>query len=205
MEETRKKAEYRSSIRSKTLIKRALLELMQEKAFESISVSDIVRKADINRGTFYAHFKSPHDVLFKIQDDMFSELTTLLNRYTPDEVMRDPQPIFRQISEFLISDIAYYRMLFKVAGIHEYLSNNKDKIFSYFMSSSLLSQISDKGMRKNLIALIDFWLCGIFDVYYDSVLEKIPLRLDEVPSFCSRVVSLSSKGSLEFLEVFSRP
>ena len=178
---------------------------MQEKSFDSISVSDIVRKADINRGTFYAHFKNPHDVLLKIQEDMFSELTTLLNKYTPYDVMINPIPIFNQVSEFLLSDIAYYRMLFKVAGIHEYLSNNKDKIFSYFMSSNLLSQISDKGMRKNLIALIDFWLCGIFDVYYDSVLEKIPLRLDEVPSFCSRVVSLSSKGSLEFLEVFSRP
>ena len=199
------RAEYRSALRSRTLIRNALLALMRDKSFDKITITEVARKANVNRGTFYAHFKSPHDVLFKIQDDMFSELTTLLNRYTPDEVMRDPQPIFRQISEFLISDIAYYRMLFKVAGIHEYLSNNKDKIFSYFMSSNLLSQISDKGMRKNLIALIDFWLCGIFDVYYDSVLEKIPLRLDEVPSFCSRVVSLSSKGSLEFLEVFSRP
>ena len=114
MDEVRKKVEYRSSLRSKALIKRALLELMQEKAFEKISVSDIVRKADINRGTFYAHFRDPHDVLLKIQDDMFSELTTVLNEYTPDDVMLDPVPVFKQVSEFLISDIAYYRMLFKV-------------------------------------------------------------------------------------------
>ena len=136
-------------------------------------------------------------------------LDTQFNLSLPDKSKTIIERLFEYlidcIDEKCISDIAYYRMLFKVAGIHEYLSNNKDKIFSYFMSSNLLSQISDKGMRKNLIALIDFWLCGIFDVYYDSVLEKIPLRLDEVPSFCSRVVSLSSKGSLEFLEVFSRP
>ena len=201
MEEGKKKVEYRSSLRSKSLIKRALLELMQEKSFDSISVSDIVRKADINRGTFYAHFKNPHDVLLKIQEDMFSELTTLLNKYTPYDVMINPIPIFNQVSEFLLSDIAYYRMLFKVAGVHEYLSENKKRIINYFLSSDLIDNLDDKTARREFIALVDFWVSGVFDVYYDAVLEKIPLRLDEVPSFCAKVVSLSSDGALGFLKV----
>lgn len=201
MEEGKKKVEYRSSLRSKSLIKRALLELMQEKSFDSISVSDIVRKADINRGTFYAHFKNPHDVLLKIQEDMFSELTTLLNNYTPYDVMINPIPIFNQVSEFLLSDIAYYRMLFKVAGVHEYLSENKKRIINYFLSSDLIENLDDKTARREFIALVDFWVSGVFDVYYDAVLEKIPLRLDEVPSFCAKVVSLSSDGALGFLKV----
>ena len=53
MDNSKKKAEYRNSIRSKTLIRNALLSLMQEKEFEKITVTDIVSKADINRGTFY--------------------------------------------------------------------------------------------------------------------------------------------------------
>ena len=51
-EPKRLKAEYRSSIRSKTMIKEALLELMIEKPFDKIAITDIVKKADINRGTF---------------------------------------------------------------------------------------------------------------------------------------------------------
>ena len=51
-EPKRLKAEYRSSIRSKTMIKEALLELMIEKPFDKITITDIVKKADINRGTF---------------------------------------------------------------------------------------------------------------------------------------------------------
>ena len=201
MEEGKKKVEYRSSLRSKALIKRALLELMQEKSFDKISVSDIVRKADINRGTFYAHFKNPHDVLLRIQDDMFSELTTLLNKYSPDEIMADPMLIFRQVSEFLISDIAYYRMLFRVAGVYEYLSDNKSRIFNYFLASDVVKYLEDKDAKREFIGLLDFWVCGIFNIYYDAVLEKIPLRLDEVPSFCAKVVSLSSSGSMDFLKM----
>ena len=74
MEEKRKKAEYRSSIRSKTLIRSALVSLMQEKPFEKITITDIVRKADINRGTFYAHFKDSREVLERIRADALHEM-----------------------------------------------------------------------------------------------------------------------------------
>lgn len=201
MEEGKKKVEYRSSLRSKALIKRALLELMQEKSFDKISVSDIVRKADINRGTFYAHFKNPHDVLLRIQDDMFSELTAVLNKYSPDEVMADPVPVFKQVSEFLLSDIAYYRMLFRIAGVHEYLLDNKNRIFNYFLGSDIIRNLDDKDFKREFIALLDFWVSGVFNIYYDAVLERIPLHLDEVPSFCAKVVSLSSNGTMEFINV----
>ena len=201
MEEGKKKVEYRSSLRSKALIKRALLELMQEKSFDKISVSDIVRKAEINRGTFYAHFKNPHDVLLRIQDDMFSELTAVLNKYSPDEVMADPVPVFKQVSEFLLSDIAYYRMLFRIAGVHEYLLDNKNRIFNYFLGSDIIKNLDDKDFKREFIALLDFWVSGVFNRSYDAVLERIPLRLDEVPSFCAKVVSLSSNGTMEFINV----
>ena len=45
------KKEYRSAIRSRRLIRAALLELLQEKKFEKITVTDIVKRADINRST----------------------------------------------------------------------------------------------------------------------------------------------------------
>ena len=53
------KAEYRSSIRSKVLIKNALLSLMREKSFDKITVTDIVDRADINRFvTFVAAYRA---------------------------------------------------------------------------------------------------------------------------------------------------
>lgn len=202
MAEGRKKVEYRSSLRSKALIKRALLELMQEKSFDKISVSDIVRKADINRGTFYAHFKGPQDVLLKMQEDMFSELTAFLTIYTPDDVMMDPMPVFKKVSEFLLADISYYRMLFRITGVPAYLSENKGRLFNYFLSGEYTKQL-DENAKREFTALLDFWISGIFNVYYDAVLEKIPLRLDEVPAFCAKMVTLSSKEAFEFMKILS--
>lgn len=44
------KAEYRSAIRSRKLIKTAFMELAAEKEISKITVKDIADRADINRG-----------------------------------------------------------------------------------------------------------------------------------------------------------
>jgi len=47
----------RRAVRSKRLIIEAWRDLLLEKEYKNISVSDIVKKADIGRATFYAHFE----------------------------------------------------------------------------------------------------------------------------------------------------
>lgn len=61
------KAEYKSAIRSRRMIQRALVELLQEKELDKITVTDIVTRADINRGTFYAHYADISGVLDSIR------------------------------------------------------------------------------------------------------------------------------------------
>ena len=57
----------------------ALLELMKEKTFEEIKVSDICNLALVNRSTFYAHFDDKYDLLANCLDDLKQNLFSLLN------------------------------------------------------------------------------------------------------------------------------
>ena len=41
----------------------ALLDLMKEKTFEEIKISDVCSKALINRSTFYAHYNDKYELL----------------------------------------------------------------------------------------------------------------------------------------------
>ena len=54
--------------RSKKLLRQALTRLMQQKAFACITVTDVVREADLNRGTFYAHYRDVSDLRELISD-----------------------------------------------------------------------------------------------------------------------------------------
>ena len=46
-------------------------ELMQEKPFEKISVADICQKCEMNRQSFYYHFKDKYDLVNWIFDNEF--------------------------------------------------------------------------------------------------------------------------------------
>jgi AcrR family transcriptional regulator len=52
--------------RTKKRIKDALIQLLQEKSYEQITIQDIADKAMINRNTFYLHYLDKADLLEKI-------------------------------------------------------------------------------------------------------------------------------------------
>jgi AcrR family transcriptional regulator len=57
--------------RTRELIQRSFMEIVDEKGFNSISVQDITARAGINRATFYAHYTDKYDLLDKAIGEMF--------------------------------------------------------------------------------------------------------------------------------------
>lgn len=53
----------RSVRRTKRLLKASLIDLLQTKGITKISVSELAQAADINRGTFYLHYRDIYDLL----------------------------------------------------------------------------------------------------------------------------------------------
>ena len=64
--------------RTKKLLRQALTRLMQQKDFQSITVTDVVREADINRGTFYAHYRDVYDLRDKIETGMIEDFRGMI-------------------------------------------------------------------------------------------------------------------------------
>ncbi|CAI6079777.1 TetR/AcrR family transcriptional regulator [Cohnella sp. JJ-181] len=53
----------RRARRTVGLLKQSFRELVEEKGFEAVTVRDIAERADVNRGTFYAHFPDKYGLL----------------------------------------------------------------------------------------------------------------------------------------------
>jgi AcrR family transcriptional regulator len=60
--------------RSQQLIRGALLALIREKGFETLTVQEIIDRANVGRATFYAHFDSKDDLLASGFDDLRASL-----------------------------------------------------------------------------------------------------------------------------------
>ena len=59
---------------SKTLLKNALVHLLQKKPLNKISVLEICETAQINRTTFYKYYGSQTDLLNEIESDFLAQL-----------------------------------------------------------------------------------------------------------------------------------
>ncbi|MGE8207300.1 TetR/AcrR family transcriptional regulator [Heyndrickxia sp. NPDC080065] len=71
-------------IRTKESIRDALVELMEEKGFEAITVKDITTRAKINRGTFYTHYQDKYDLMAKCQEEIMNGMADIVKNKFPD-------------------------------------------------------------------------------------------------------------------------
>ena len=75
----------RRTIYTRMVIKEALLALLSKREFTEITVADLCRKAEINRGTFYRHYNNTLTVAKELFDDALKETDTVVS------VIRDGQ------------------------------------------------------------------------------------------------------------------
>ncbi len=66
--------ENRRTRRTRQFLRDAFLSLLKEKRYEDISVQDIIKRADVARSTFYAHYVDKEDLLVGRQGVFASNL-----------------------------------------------------------------------------------------------------------------------------------
>ena len=54
--------------KTRKLLQDALIELVAEKSYESVSIREILERANVGRSTFYAHFQDKDQLLHSILD-----------------------------------------------------------------------------------------------------------------------------------------
>ncbi|WP_435159465.1 TetR/AcrR family transcriptional regulator [Amycolatopsis sacchari] len=73
------------SRRSRSALEAALLDLIAERDLNQISISDVTRRAGVNRSTFYEHYADVHDLAAAAGTDLFDELIDAAHVVVPQE------------------------------------------------------------------------------------------------------------------------
>jgi AcrR family transcriptional regulator len=65
--------------RTRQLLSNALLTLIEDRGYESLTVNDITEQANVGRATFYLHYQDKEQLLVESLEEMFSQLGALIN------------------------------------------------------------------------------------------------------------------------------
>ena len=124
---------------TRQLIRETLLELMEEKGFRRATVTEVCRRAELNRGTFYLHYLDLDDVLDDILTELVGQTTCALDHVLCPERQCTTYPFCDRIRS---SD--RYQVLFLDDSVTEKLLQKlsdscKEGYVTYLMSHSLLT------------------------------------------------------------------
>ena len=87
--------------RTKARLRQAMTQLLLEKDLSSITVRELTDLADVNRGTFYTHYKDIYDMLEQLENETFSELEELLDLHASEIMRRNIATVLQEIFRFV--------------------------------------------------------------------------------------------------------
>lgn len=144
------KSTYRNSIRSKQLIRDAVIKLMvKHQDLNSVTVTDIVKQANINRGTFYNHYNNVADVIYEMKDELVNNLDEALKKLDKNG-MDNISAFFDVVTDFLSENEEMYK------NIYPYVS----KEILYGMANMIMNQARVYLLQNPTISEMDLYILG---------------------------------------------
>lgn len=169
----------RRSQRTRHLLSAALVELIREKEYNTITVSDIIDRANVGRSTFYTHFRDKDD-LFVGELDRVIEL---LSQRIPNQ---EEMPFFPSLGLFrhVGEEYQLYKSLLWGPGI-DLLIKHMQKSLSKRIEQGLLESgkefkipipILANFIAGSFLTLLQWWLENKM-VYSPEEMDKIFKKL----------------------------
>jgi len=81
-------------------LRAGLTQLMKEKPIKDITVRELAQLVDINRCTFYLHYRDIYDMVAQVEQEVFSEFETLVEKHPPHEIQNKPLPMLLDLYTF---------------------------------------------------------------------------------------------------------
>lgn len=180
------KAIYRSAIRSKEMIRAAFIQLLQEKDYTKITVTDVIKIADINRSTFYAHYPDIRGVIEAIENEIIGQMMDILKEFEFTSFFENPAPILLRTSRMLEENEEFYRILIQSNGAAIFLEKLKTLFANYLISDST---IPDEIKTSNHFALrICYFSGGIVNMYQQWFSGNLEGSLNDISLEISKLI-----------------
>ena len=106
--------------KTKRQLRLALMQLMSEKNVKDISVRELAAIADINRGTFYIHYKDVYDLLSQLEEEMAQGLIKVCQAHNAEEYNGSTFPYLSDLYQFIAENADMCRVLLGTNGDKAY-------------------------------------------------------------------------------------
>ena len=141
---------------SQEKLEKAFIELLQSRDIKEITVSDLIKNADLNRSTFYANYIDIFDLADKTREKLENDFTNLFADYDYFNERSGALKMFQHIKDNQL----FYQTYFKLCYDDQHLVSTYDprRAEQEHISTNLKYHI--EFFRNGLNAIIKLWLAN---------------------------------------------
>ena len=154
-------------VRTKKSIISALIELLTEKEMSEITVTELTKRADINRKTFYLHYNCIEDIIADFGEDVITYTENVLRTHVEKNGRIDVEVLFVAINTAISENLEFFRMFVRSGAYHifiskkirsEYIKSLRATMVLYFKGGVLLSPYVMEFILSGVTAAYIRWL-----------------------------------------------
>lgn len=153
--------------RTKKLIKKGLAELSKTKNITKITVKELTDYIEINRGTFYLHYKDINELVKALSNEAYDEIEKCIADVDANLVLQHPLVVLEKFCKLIQENNEEFTMLAGVNGDNEFVNRAGkllgDKVYSllseiYPNMSMERYNMSYEYVKFGALGLLNCWL-----------------------------------------------
>ncbi|MFD1953463.1 TetR/AcrR family transcriptional regulator [Paenibacillus thailandensis] len=176
--------------KTKKAIVAAFTELIEDMGFEALTVRDITEKADINRSTFYLHYRDKYDLLEKCEEEIYARMelaTSQVKAMTSNELKEffsgnEPFPFIANLIGYFQQNAYFMKTMLGPKGDPSFQMKIKE-IIAKNITENVLSKTS-KGESPVptdiFIAYMSSALLGVIQNWLNAGMKQTPRELASI-------------------------
>lgn len=137
-------AEDRRVRKTKKAIQDVFCELTKEKKLNEITIKELCAKADINKSTFYLHYRDIYNLADSIQSILIRDVCSIIDEYPYNETIRKAPEMWKRIADTHFKDSNDLGMLMRRPGMQSLVQE-----FERAVIDTIMKKFVDAGMKAN--------------------------------------------------------
>jgi AcrR family transcriptional regulator len=152
---------------TRLLLRTALIELMQEKPFNEITIKEICEQADLNRTTFYLHYTDQFALLADVENEVYQKTLETLKNVKP---AADAPGMIETFLNYIKSNASLFRILFVDADSEGFRSRFVQNMLNHLRFNIPLSCAAEEEpyllcfLMQGSVHMIMEWIKRGFDM-----------------------------------------
>jgi AcrR family transcriptional regulator len=153
---------------------------MRQKPIKDITVRELAQLVDINRCTFYLHYRDIYDMVEQVEQEVFNEFEALVEAYPPREIQNKPLPMLLDLYTFFAENAdlcaAFLGGNGDMAFVNKLIGLIRERVLEYWLQEKKLGA----DQFDYYFSFIASGCIGMIREWFQNDMRETPERMAEM-------------------------